>query len=81
MDIVGPKVHTMKGNRYLLTFQDYFTKYVEAIPIHDQKADTIARAFVENIIVRHGTPKRLLTDMGANFTSALFKEVCRNLGI
>ncbi|KAG5870264.1 hypothetical protein JTB14_002132 [Gonioctena quinquepunctata] len=32
---------------------DYFTKYLEVIPLPDQKADTIARAFVEQIIVRH----------------------------
>ncbi|KAG5866373.1 hypothetical protein JTB14_021886 [Gonioctena quinquepunctata] len=81
MDVVGPLVTSLNGNRYLLTFQDYFTKYVEAIPLPDQKADTIARAFVENVIVRHGSPKRLLTDRGANFTSSLFKEVCKVLGI
>ncbi|XP_044745066.1 uncharacterized protein LOC123306929 [Coccinella septempunctata] len=55
---------------------DYFTKYVEAIPVPDLKADTIARAFVENVIVRHGTPQKLLTDRGTNFMSSLFKEVC-----
>ncbi|KAG5868291.1 hypothetical protein JTB14_023318 [Gonioctena quinquepunctata] len=81
MDIVGPLVTSMNGNRYLLTFQDYFTKYPEVIPLPDQKADTIARAFVEQIIVRHGTPKKLLTDQGANFTSTLFKEVCKLLNI
>ncbi|KAG5880834.1 hypothetical protein JTB14_027615 [Gonioctena quinquepunctata] len=74
MDIVGPLVTSMNGNRYLLTFQDYFTKYPEVIPLSDQKADTIARAFVEQIIVRHGTPRKLLTDQGENFTSTLFKE-------
>ncbi|XP_074040987.1 tropomodulin isoform X2 [Leptinotarsa decemlineata] len=81
MDIVGPLVTSMNGNRYLLTFQDYFTKYPEAIPIPDRKAETIARIFVEHIIVRHGTPKRLLTDRGANFMSNLFKEVCEVLNI
>ncbi|KAG5863446.1 hypothetical protein JTB14_036160 [Gonioctena quinquepunctata] len=81
MDVVGPLVTSLNGNRYLLTFQDYFTKYVEAIPLSDQKANTIARAFVENIIVKHGSPKRLLTDRRANFTSSLFKEVCEVLGI
>ncbi|KAG5892262.1 hypothetical protein JTB14_034213 [Gonioctena quinquepunctata] len=80
MDVVGPLVTSLNGNRYLLTFQDYFTKYVEAIPLPDQKADTIARAFVENVIVRH-VRQKLLTDRGANFTSTLFKEVCKVLRI
>ncbi|KAG5862031.1 hypothetical protein JTB14_027517 [Gonioctena quinquepunctata] len=51
MDVVGPQVTLLNGNRYGLTFQDYFTKYVEAIPLPDQKANTVAGAFVENIIV------------------------------
>lgn len=81
MDIVGPLVTTRNNNKYILTFQDYFTKYVEAIPIPDQKAETIAKIFVTHIIVRHGTPKQLITDQGSNFLSILFREVCRLLQI
>lgn len=73
MDVVGPLLTSLEGNRYLLTFQDYFTKYAEAIPLRDQK-DTTARAFVEHIVCRHGTPTKLLTDRGANFTSQLLKR-------
>ncbi|KAG5869266.1 hypothetical protein JTB14_013889 [Gonioctena quinquepunctata] len=81
MDAVGPLVTSLNVNRYLLTFHDYFTEYVEAIPLPEQKAHTIGEAFVENIIDRHGSPKRLLTDRGANFTSTLFREICKVLGI
>ena len=31
MDITGPYVLTTRKNKYLLTFIDHFTKYVEAI--------------------------------------------------
>ncbi|KAG5870343.1 hypothetical protein JTB14_038039 [Gonioctena quinquepunctata] len=81
IDVVGPLVISLNGNRYLLTFPDYFTKFVEAISLPDQKANTIARAFVENITVRHGSSERILTDREANFTSSLFKETCKVLGI
>lgn len=81
MDICGPFVTSYSGNKYLLTFQDYFSKYVEAVAIPDQKAETIARVFVTEIIGRHGTPKQLLTDQGPNFVSAVMKNVCQFLNV
>lgn len=81
MDIVGPLVTSLHGNKYLLTFQDHFTKYPEAIPISDQTAETVAKIFVTHIVARHGAPKILITDQGTNFVSKLFKEVCNLLNI
>jgi transposase InsO family protein len=84
LDVVGGKGSlptTTLGNRYILTFQDDLTKFCEAIPIPTQDADTIARAFVSRVILRHGAPKSLLTDQGANFLSNLFKSICKLLKI
>jgi hypothetical protein len=81
LDIVGPLPETTKGNKYILTFQDDLSKMVMAIPIAQQDAETIAKEFVVNIILKMGTPKQLLTDQGANFLSELFKNVCRLLRI
>lgn len=81
MDIVGPLVTSSKGNKFILTFQDEFTRYSEAIAIPDQRADTVARVFVTEIIARHGVPKQLLTDRGSNFVSEVFKKVCALLKI
>lgn len=68
-------------NQSVLTFQDYFSKYPEAFQLMDQKATTIAKIFVKEIICRHGTPEKLLMDQGANFTCELFKEICKLLDI
>lgn len=81
LDIVGPLPVSRDGNRYLLTFVDYLTRYCEAIPIPYQSADIVAKEFVLKIITRHGVPKRLLTDQGRNFVSSLFTSVCSLLGI
>lgn len=81
MDILGPLPTTMNGNRYLLVFTDYFTRWVEAIPLPDQKAETIAREFVTQILLRHGVPLKLLTDCGANFLSRLMKSIYEYFGI
>jgi len=51
------------------------------IPIPSQETETIARELVTKIIVQYGVPKKLLTDRGSNFTSALMKETCKLLKI
>jgi transposase InsO family protein len=81
LDIVGPTDVTNSGNRYILTFQDDLTKFIAAIPIPTQDAETVARAFVENIVLRYGIPEVILTDQGANFLSELFTHVCKLLQI
>jgi len=72
---------THRGNRYVVCFVDYLTKWAEAFAVADQKADTIARLFVEHVICRHGVPEQLLSDRGANFLSDLIRGVCDIMGV
>ena len=75
MDILGPFKETIDGNKYILVFSDYFTRWPEAFAIKNQTAEVIAQKFVEEIVFRYGVPKKLLTDQGANFTGNILKEV------
>lgn len=81
MDIMGPLKRTARGNEVILILTCAFSRYAEAIALPDQKSETIARAFVELIVCRHGMPKELLTDRGTNFLSKLFQNVCKILKI
>jgi len=81
LDITGPYVTTPRGNKYLLTFIDHFTKYVKAFPIPDQTAEICARIFATQIVTRHGTGSQLITDQGRSFMSSFFQETCKILGI
>jgi hypothetical protein len=51
-DIVWP--FPLRGNRYVLTFEDKLTKYAEAITLADVSAVTCARAYATQIVARHG---------------------------
>jgi len=81
LDITGPYVTTSRGNKYLLTFIDHFTKYVEAFPVPDQTAETCARIYATQVVTRHGTGSQLITDQGRSFMSSFFQETCKILGI
>ena len=72
---------TSSGNKYVVVFMDYLTKWVEAFPTADQQATTIATLLIEHIICRHGVPEELLSDRGTNFLSDIVLELCSLLGI
>ena len=77
VDFIGPLTETDNGNKHILVFTDYATRWVEAFPTKDQKADTVARIFIEEIICRHSAPSTLLSDKGRNFLSDIVAETCK----
>jgi transposase InsO family protein len=81
LDILGPLPEITKGNRYILTFQDELSKFLVATPVPRQEAETVAREFVTQIILKMGTPNKILTDQGSNFLSEIFKNTCKILKI
>lgn len=81
VDVTGPHPKSSKGHIYIFTMMDYFTKFVEAVPIRNQEAATLAKVIVEKICAVYGTPMRLLSDRGPAFESELFREMCKVLNI
>ena len=80
MDIIGPLPKTERGNRYILTVVDHFTKHVEAYPLETLNSVSVARAFLNEFVSRFDVPYVIHTDQGTNFESRLFKEICKLLG-
>ena len=80
IDIVGILPYA-NGFSYLLTCVDRFTRWPEAIPIVDIRAETVADAFFGGWIARYGTPATITTDRGAQFESKLWDNLCNQFGI
>ena len=45
---------TNQGNRYVIVFQDLFTKWPLVFPTPDQKAECIAQLLVEEVVPTFG---------------------------
>ena len=60
----------------VLVIMDHFIHYALAIITKDQTAKTVVRVLYERFIMVFGTPAKLLSDQGANFTLALVEELC-----
>lgn len=81
MDFVGPLPLSDSGNRHILVMGDYYTRWVEAIPVPDQRAETVAKVVLRDIVSRYEVPVILHSDKGANFESKVMKELSSLLGI
>ena len=73
VDCLGP----YSGNRYVVLFSDYLTKWPEAFAVRTTDAPVIAKLLVEEILCRHSSLRTLLSDRGKNFLSTLVREVCK----
>ena len=60
----------------VLVITDHFMRYALAFVVKDQMAKTVAKVLYERFIAVFGMPAKLLSDRGANFTSALVEELC-----
>ena len=69
------------GNIYVMVMTDYFSKWVEAVALPNETAETTVDCLNKNIVQRHGPPKIIVSDRGSNFTAKLFRSFCKTLHI
>ena len=62
---------TVNGNRYVISFVDYLTKWVESFATSNQTSETIVRLLIDHVICRHGVPNALISDRGPNLLPTL----------
>ena len=68
-------------HRWILTTTDYFSKWVEAIPIKQATYFVDNKFLINNILSRFGFPKRLVTDNAKAFSSAKMIKFCVDYNI
>jgi len=81
LDLCGPFPRSSRGNVYIVTCCDVFTKWTEAIAVPNKEATTVARVLVEQVFCRLGTPLTLLSDQGGEVDGTVMREICKLLGI
>ena len=81
VDILGPLPESRQGNVYLLVVADYFTRWMEAYPIPNQEAATVAKVLTNEYFLRFSPPEQLHSDQGRQFEAEILEEICKLLGI
>ena len=77
IDIVGPLPKTDSANKYILTIQDNFSEYSDAIPLPSVNSIAVAYTLAEEFFSRFGCARVIHSDQGSNFTSNIMKTFCR----
>nr|ABA92716.2 retrotransposon protein, putative, unclassified [Oryza sativa Japonica Group] len=70
-----------KGHKFILVATDYFTKWVEAIPLKKVDSGDAIQFVQEHIIYRFGIPQTITTDQGSIFVSDEFVQFTNSTGI
>ena len=69
IDTVGPFVTSDNGNNYIVTVIDWYTSRLEAYPVQNKEADTIAKVLLERFIPQHGCPRLIISDRGTEYVN------------
>ncbi|KAL0180472.1 hypothetical protein M9458_022878, partial [Cirrhinus mrigala] len=65
------------GIENVLVMTDVFTKFTQAVPTRNQRAETVAQVLVSEWFCKFGVPARIHSDQGRSFESSLIQQLCR----
>ena len=81
IDLTGPFPKSTSGFRYILSIQDYFSKFCIFLPLRSATANLIVKRLEENVYLLFGTPRMIICDNGTQFTSSQFRKLNEVYGV
>jgi transposase InsO family protein len=69
-----------KGHKFVLVATNYFTKWVEDIPLKIASTTKMIEFIKEHVVYRFGIPQSITTDQGKMFTSQEFEDFAASTG-
>ncbi|GFX53638.1 retrovirus-related Pol polyprotein from transposon 412 [Trichonephila clavipes] len=81
IDLFSPLPETTEGLKWIFIVEDYTTKWVELFPLKQATAKECAMTLLNEVFLRYGVPRRLISDNGTQFVSAVMQQLCFVLDI
>jgi transposase InsO family protein len=75
IDLLGRFPVTREGNRWIIVGTDYLTRFTVTRALPTSEAIEIAKFIVEEIILKHGAPREMISDRGRSFLSNLVRDI------
>ncbi|GFU20349.1 gag-Pol polyprotein [Trichonephila clavipes] len=81
IDLFGPLPQTDTGKQWIFIVEDCATKWVELFALSQASARQCATTLIEEVFMRHGIPRRIISDNGTQFVRAVLQQICFTLNI
>lgn len=81
IDLFGPLPATVEGYKQILIVEDVSSRWIELFPVKEATAEICANILLTEVFLRYGIPRRILSDHGTQFISAVVQQLTYCLNI
>ncbi|UYV84707.1 K02A2.6-like, partial [Cordylochernes scorpioides] len=75
MDLLGRFPKSDNGNKWIIVCTDYLTRFAVTKALPTGEAKESAKFLMEDVVLKHGAPREIITDRGRVFQSKLIAEL------
>ncbi|GFW35385.1 retrovirus-related Pol polyprotein from transposon 412 [Trichonephila clavipes] len=76
IDLFGSLPESKDGKRWILIIEDCTTKWVELFALPNATAKECAITLIEEVLLRYFISRRLISDNGTQFVTAVMQQIC-----
>lgn len=81
MDLFGPLPEGPFQERWVFLVEDTATHWVELFALKEATAETCAKILIEEVFLRYGLPRRIISDNGSQFIAGVVQKALFALNI
>jgi transposase InsO family protein len=81
IDLIGPFCPSESGCQYVLTIICLLSGWAECYPLINKSARSVQDKFMKEFFPRHGIPRVIICDNGAEFNSTEIRQLFKDLGV
>lgn len=74
IDLFGPLPRGENGEKWILLVEDTATRWIELFALKEATSEACARTLIEEYFLRYGLPRRIVSDNGVQFVSAVMQQ-------
>ncbi|GBL59732.1 Retrovirus-related Pol polyprotein from transposon 412 [Araneus ventricosus] len=75
IDLLGRFPKSTRGNKWIIVCTDYLSRFAVTKALPTVEAQEVAQFMMEEIVLKHGAPRVIITDRGKVFQSKLVAEI------